>query len=51
MAAPVVPIHDASAVPVTMIAALTHGEPRSVPRTRIPPPITNSVPIRMMNGT
>ena len=33
IAAPVVPTHEASTVPVTMIAALTPGEPRSDPRT------------------
>jgi len=33
MAAPVVPTHDASTVPIAMIVALSHGVPRSVPRT------------------
>jgi len=35
--APVVPIHDASAVPTTSISVLSAGVPTSVPRSRIPP--------------
>ena len=50
IAAPVVPIQDASSVPITMIVVLTPGEPRSEPRTKIPPPIVKRAASRMMKG-
>ena len=48
--APVVPTHEAIAVPISNKSVLTIGVPRNVPRTRIPPATVNNPHNRMMNG-
>ena len=48
--APVVPTHEAIAVPIKSNTVLTNGVPRNVPRTRIPPATVNKPHKRMMNG-
>ena len=48
--APVVPTHEAIAVPISNKSVLTIGVPRNVPRTRIPPATVNNPHNRMMKG-
>ena len=48
--APVVPIQEASIVPINRITVLTAGVPASLPRMTIPPPAVKSPQSRMMNG-
>lgn len=50
MAAPVVPTHDAKAVPMSSMMEFTSGVPFSVPVTTIPPEIVKRAHRRMMNG-
>ena len=51
IAAPVVPIQLASAVPIKRMAVLTIGEPRSEPLRQMPPAAVNSAVSKMINGT
>ncbi len=50
IAAPVVPTQEAITVPTARSAVFAAGVARSVPRTWMPPPMVNSVAIRMTNG-
>ena len=51
MAAPVVPIHEASTVPTTSMRVLTNGVPERRPESRMPPETVYRDQSRMMNGT
>ena len=50
MEAPVVPIHDASRVPMMIITVFTVGVPAREPLINIPPEIVNRAHSRRMNG-
>ena len=50
MAAPVVPVTLANAAPNASIPVLTAGVPTMLPRTRMPPEMTNKANSRMTKG-
>ncbi len=50
MAAPVVPIHEATAVPMARRSVFNRGVPFSEPLRWIPPATVNNAQRRMMNG-
>ncbi len=51
MAAPVVPIQEASRVPMISMITLTIGVPRKVPRNKMPPDTVYKDHNKMIKGT
>ena len=51
MAAPVVPIHEASNVPMMSIVTFKIGVPRNRPRNKIPPETVYKDHSRIIKGT